>query len=225
MNPTVSVRRTSLPFGSESLRVVGSSVAKSLSSARTPAPTSAFNTVLFPAFVYPTKETTGIGAAARRSLYAALCVDTLSSLRFSITIRSRSRRLSISICFSPMPLTCPPPPAPPPACLSKCVHILLRRGSWYSSCAISTWSCPSAVLARCEKMSKMSIVRSQTWTLSSRIFARFRFCRGVSSSSKTTVSTTRGFGFGCGCSGIGAGGRGDGGADASSSSSSETSSH
>lgn len=47
---------------------------------------------------------------------------------------SLSSRLSISICFSPAPLTCPPPPT-----RSRCVHMRVRRGSWYSVCASSTW--------------------------------------------------------------------------------------
>ena len=38
-----------------------------------------------------------------------------------------------------------------------------RRGSWYSSCASSTWSWPSRVRAWRAKMSRMSCVRSMTW--------------------------------------------------------------
>lgn len=48
MNPTVSVSSTSLPDGRERRRVVGSSVAKSLSSASTPAAVSRFSSVLLP---------------------------------------------------------------------------------------------------------------------------------------------------------------------------------
>mmetsp|Transcript_14948 Transcript_14948/g.49004 ORF Transcript_14948/g.49004 Transcript_14948/m.49004 type:complete len:218 (-) Transcript_14948:677-1330(-) len=51
MNPTVSVTSAVAPVGSASFRVVGSSVAKSLSSARTPASVNRFRSVLFPAFV------------------------------------------------------------------------------------------------------------------------------------------------------------------------------
>jgi DNA polymerase-2 len=48
---TVSVKRTSRPLGRARLRVVGSRVAKSLSSAITVDPVSAFRSVLLPAFV------------------------------------------------------------------------------------------------------------------------------------------------------------------------------
>jgi len=51
MNPTVSVRSASLPPGRASRRVVGSSVAKSLSWTRTPAPVIAFISELLPALV------------------------------------------------------------------------------------------------------------------------------------------------------------------------------
>ncbi len=51
MNPTVSVSSSSRPAGNSSLRVVGSSVAKSFCSALTPAPVSTFRSVDFPALV------------------------------------------------------------------------------------------------------------------------------------------------------------------------------
>ena len=68
----------------------------------------------------------------------------------------------------------------------------VRRGSWYSRLAISTCSWPSAVRARWPKMSRISIVRSQTATRSSSAAERLRACRGVSSESKITVSTDGG---------------------------------
>src|SRR5258708_6404031 len=57
--PTVSVSKNSCPPASRMRRVVGSSVAKSLSSASTPDPASAFSSVDLPALVYPTRATTG----------------------------------------------------------------------------------------------------------------------------------------------------------------------
>ncbi len=51
MNPTVSVMMTSRSRGKRSLRLVGLSVAKSLSSASTSEPVSAFRRVDLPALV------------------------------------------------------------------------------------------------------------------------------------------------------------------------------
>ena len=51
INPTVSVSNTLSPQGSSSFLVVGSSVANSLSSERTPAPVSALSNVDLPALV------------------------------------------------------------------------------------------------------------------------------------------------------------------------------
>ena len=51
MNPTVSVRSNFVPLGVVNWRVVGSSVAKSLSSDSTSAPVSAFKSVDLPALV------------------------------------------------------------------------------------------------------------------------------------------------------------------------------
>ena len=53
---------TCLELGKETLRVVGSSVANSLSSATTAASVRLFRRVLLPALVYPTKAITGTGA-------------------------------------------------------------------------------------------------------------------------------------------------------------------
>ena len=58
-----------------------------------------------------------------------------SSMSFrSRAMRPLSRRRSTSICFSPIPLTRPLPPR----WRSRCVHMRVRRGSWYSLCASST---------------------------------------------------------------------------------------
>ena len=40
----------------------------------------------------------------------------------------------------------------------------VSRGSWYSSCANSTWMRPSCVCALCAKMSRMMPLRSSTLT-------------------------------------------------------------
>mmetsp|Transcript_32034 Transcript_32034/g.102013 ORF Transcript_32034/g.102013 Transcript_32034/m.102013 type:complete len:211 (+) Transcript_32034:540-1172(+) len=185
MNPTVSLKSTSLPCGSPTRRVVGSSVANSLSSASTPAPHIRLSRLDLPALVYPTKEITGMSFFLRRSRYCRRCARTCSRSFLRSRIWFLRRRLSISICFSPMPLTMPP------ACRSRCVHIRVSRGSWYSACASSTCSLPSLVAARCEKMSRMRAVRSATCTSSPHTSERFRSCPGLSSSSKMTVSTRR----------------------------------
>jgi hypothetical protein len=49
--PTVSEKSTTRPLGISSLRVVGSSVAKSLSSTNASAPVRRLSSVLLPAFV------------------------------------------------------------------------------------------------------------------------------------------------------------------------------
>ena len=59
------------------------------------------------------------------------------------------------------------------------------RGSRYSVCASSTCRRPSRVRARCAKMSRISAVRSSTFTSSA--FSRLRCCDGDSSSSKMTI--------------------------------------
>ena len=90
--------------------------------------TNSCNNSVYECDKLPVQEST----AARRSRYCLRWVRTSSKLRLSWPMRVRKMRLSTSICFSPMPLT------RPPACLSKCVHMRVRRGSWYSLCASST---------------------------------------------------------------------------------------
>ena len=72
----------------------------------------------------------------------------------------------------------------PPRIRDRWVHIRVRRGSRYSSCASSTCSLASWLRARVEKMSRMTSGRSITRTLSSR--SRLAPCTGLSSSSKMT---------------------------------------
>ena len=70
------------PFGGSCLSALCNPVALpcqsslALSSASTPAPVSELSSVDFPALVYPTRATTGMGAAARLSRYVCLCVRT-----------------------------------------------------------------------------------------------------------------------------------------------------
>ena len=64
-------------------------------------------------------------------------------------------------------LDSPGPRDPMPPCVrDRCVHRRVRRGSWYSSWASSTWSRPSCVRACRAKMSRISRLRSMTLTLS-----------------------------------------------------------
>src|SRR5664279_2546138 len=71
--------------------------------------------------------------------------------------------------------------------LAQLEYILPRmRGRMYSSCASSTWSFPSALIACCAKMSRMSSVLSTTRAFSS--FSSRRCCDGDNSSS--TMSTS-----------------------------------
>ena len=64
MNPTVSVKRTSLPLFSCIFLVIGSNVENSLSSAATFAEESLLSNVLLPALVYPTREIIGKSAVS-----------------------------------------------------------------------------------------------------------------------------------------------------------------
>ncbi len=85
-------------------------------------------------------------------------------------------RRSVSSCVSPGPRV----PMPPPV-RERCVHMRVRRGSWYSSWASSTWSRPSCVRACWAKMSRIRPLRSSTLT-ASRLSSAF-CCLGLSSSS------------------------------------------
>ena len=132
INPTVSESRKG-KFSMVTLRTVVSSVAKSLFSAKTSDLASRFMMVDLPTLVYPTSATRTILPRFCR------CVAICRSMRLSSSRRSAIRlpmiRLSASICVSPVPRFVPPPPR----CLSKWLHIRVRRGSIYCRCAISTW--------------------------------------------------------------------------------------
>ena len=109
------------------------------------------------------------------------CWRTLSTRSFIFLIRSRISRRSVSSWDSPGPRV----PIPPPV-RERCVQRRVRRGSWYSSWASSTWRRPSCVCACRAKMSRIRRLRSMTLTLSrlSRLFC----CPGLSSSSATRRS-------------------------------------
>ena len=90
-------------------------------------------------------------------------------------------RRSVSSWDSPGPRV----PMPPPV-RERCVHRRVRRGSWYSSWASSTWRRPSWVWAWSAKMSRIRRLRSMTLTLSSD--SRLFCWAGLSSSSATRMS-------------------------------------
>ena len=98
------------------------------------------------------------------------------------------RRRSISIFVSPGPR--PPMPAPPaarpPTWRDSDSPHPRSRGSRYCICASSTCALPSLDRACCANMSRMSAVRSTTFTLT--ISSSWRSWPGVSSPSQITVS-------------------------------------
>ena len=121
--PTVSDKIALSTPGRLICRIVGSSVAKSKSSAITVAPVMRLNNVDFPALVYPTRAITGQGAFFRRSRCRPRVRRTCSSSRRSFAMRSRMRRRSASIWVSPGP----PRKPKPPRCRSRCVQLRTRR--------------------------------------------------------------------------------------------------
>ena len=121
--------------------------------------------------------------AARRR--ARLCVARLRATRRS---RSRSsftrcaiRRRSVSSCVSPGPRR-----PMPPFCRSRWVQPPTRRVAMCFSCASSTCSLPSALRARCAKMSRIRLTRSTTRHSSA--CSRLRCCTPDSAWSKMTRS-------------------------------------
>ena len=72
IKPTVSVSRIKEPSAKASFLVVGSSVAKSLSSTNTSAPVRAFSRLDFPALVYPTRAHEGVAVLSRCFLCTCL---------------------------------------------------------------------------------------------------------------------------------------------------------
>src|SRR3990170_588415 len=85
---------------------------------------------------------------------------TSSTRPFIFLIRSRMIRRSVSSCDSPGPRD-----PIPPWVRERWVQSRVRRGSWYSSWASSTWRRPSWVRACRAKMSRISRLRSMTFTL------------------------------------------------------------
>ena len=160
---------------------MGSSVAKSRSSASTSLWVRTLSRVDLPAFVYPTSahEASGTLVRAVRRVRRWRSITTRRSRRRLSCWRMRRR--STSICFSPGPPRSPTPPRwrsrwdQPPA----------RRGRRCSSCAISTCTRPSAVIARRAKMARITSVRSSTGTPHSSW--RLRCWRGVSWSLQSTA--------------------------------------
>ena len=96
-NPTVSVRVTLAPVGVTARRTVGSSVAKSASSTRTPAFVSRLSRLDLPAFVYPAIATLGTALRRRESRFVTRDVRMCAMSRRSLAIRVRIRRRSSSI--------------------------------------------------------------------------------------------------------------------------------
>ena len=88
-------------------------------------------------------------------------------------------RRSVSSWLSPGPRE-----PMPPWVRERWVQRRVRRGSWYSSCASSTWRRPSWVCACWAKMSRISRLRSMTLTLR-RLSSDFCWL-GESSSSATS---------------------------------------
>ena len=111
-----------------------------------------------------------------------------ASSRRSFAVRARIRRRSVSILVSPGPrVPMPPPPATrPPACRDSDSPQPRSLGSMYSSWASSTCALPSLLRACWAKMSRISAVRSITFTRTTP--SRRRSWLGLSSPSQITVS-------------------------------------
>ena len=123
---------------------------------------------------------------SRRLRWVPRTLRTSASSSSSFWILRRMWRRSVSSCVSPGPRV-PMGDEPPEAvCRTRWVHMPVRRGSRYLYCASSTCNCPSRVLARWAKISRMSPERSSTFTPSSS--DRTRIWEGESSLSKTARS-------------------------------------
>jgi len=105
------MRSASLPSESLKLLVVGSRVAKSLSSARTLLSHNLFIRVDFPALVYPTSAMVGMAFLVRLSLKEFLLFSTSLSCASRKLILLFICLLSTSSFFSPGPLVPIPPPS------------------------------------------------------------------------------------------------------------------
>ena len=181
IKPTVSATSNRRASGSFIGRTSGSSVANTAADGCGPPRVNRLNTVVLPAFVYPTSATVGTETLCRRSRACVRRPRTMSSARPSVPIRRRIRRRSVSSFVSPGPRV----PIPPPS-RDKAMPAPTNRGSRYLSCASSTCNFPSRVLAREAKMSRMSCVRSSTRRSSVR--SRLRSCPGLNSLLKITRS-------------------------------------
>mmetsp|Transcript_27709 Transcript_27709/g.61354 ORF Transcript_27709/g.61354 Transcript_27709/m.61354 type:complete len:339 (+) Transcript_27709:730-1746(+) len=164
ISASTSVSAPALPgsstlLGSRTLRVVGSRVAKSMSSARTPALLRRLSMLLLPALVYPTRATRGMPSLVLLLRCACLWSSRLLMSVCSNLMRVLMLRLSNSSLLSPGPLN--PAPVLP---RSPSVSLLGPLVARYCSMASSTCSCPSRDFACCAKMSRMTAVRSSTFT-------------------------------------------------------------
>src|ERR1051325_1580790 len=141
------------------------------------APESARSRLDLPALVYPTSA--ALGRSRRPCRWLARWLATSSRRRFRLEILRRITRRSVSSCVSPGPRS-----PMPPRMRERWVHIRVRRGSRYSSCASSTCIFASAERARVAKMSRITSVRSITRTASA--FSRLGPCTGDSASSNNS---------------------------------------
>src|SRR6266702_3761128 len=132
--------------------------------------------------------TDGMCRRWRRRRCTPRLIDISAISRRSLLMRDRSRRRSVSILVSPGPrVPMPPPPATrPPACRASDSPQPRSRGIRYSSWASTTCALPSLLRACWAKMSRMSAVRSTTFTLTTP--SSRRSWLGVSSPSQMTVS-------------------------------------
>ena len=89
--------------------------------------------------------TVGHSRRSRPRAAVSRCWRTCSTRSFIFEIRVRMIRRSVSSWLSPGPRE-----PMPPWVRDRCVHSRVRRGSWYSSWASSTWRRPSWVWA-CER--------------------------------------------------------------------------
>ncbi len=163
-----------MPSGVMALRTVGSSVANRAFSTSTPAWVRRLSREDFPALVYPAIATDGTRLRRRLARLASRAGFIPAMSRRSFAMRVRMRRRSSSILVSPGPREPMPSPAAarPPACRDMDSPQPRRRGSRYSSCASSTWARPSRELACWAKMSRISAVRSITFTRTTSSSAR-----------------------------------------------------
>ena len=184
MKPTVSVSKTFWLVGNRKRRVVGSSVANNLSSARTSAPVSALSKRGFAGVgVTDNRGERPVAALAAGALRGALAAH-------GCQVHSQFSRCARHSCGGRLPIAIR---LRRRAC--RCRRIAATSGPRTGSgagadVAICEFDLQLAfaVRARCAKISRISAVRSII--LQSKIFSRLRLCAGESSSSKMTVSTS-----------------------------------